>query len=300
MVSMDQLSDDTWIHFFIFLDDVEFMRIQTVCQHFYKLTHSPLANSHWKSSALSVMKNWNSKQDKQINDKNLNNPQLQLNRTFPLEKMSDYVSIHWHRIYYELIEFTYQSNKYQRLLRSYPLVFDMCQMNLLMLLKLLLNTKHKNDSTKDNNNNNNSNNSTNDKQAAFNINMMRCGYIRDDTLLSCAIGHQNVEIIEYLLSFNNIDLNIESYYRIEDEEFSHTPLMYAVWRTPKDKEKRLKIIQMLLNHPKMTKECINKRECGNYLRTALDYACDEGDSQVVKILVKHGANTAGNGCSYLV
>lgn len=151
---------------------------------------------------------------------------------------------------------------------------------------------HSNDNTEDNNNNNNSND---DKQAAFNINMTRCVYGESETLLSHAIDSQSFEVIEYLLSFNNIDLNAESFYRFEEDEFCHTPLMYAVWRTPEDNEKRLKIIQLLLNHPNMTKKCINKTRSGYYKHTALDYACEAGDSEAVRLLVKHGANTAGIG-----
>lgn len=121
---MDQLSDDTWIHSLIFLDHLDFMTIQTVWQRFYKLAHSTILNSHWKFLALSIMRNWNNKQEKQNNNKN--NKNLNLNRMFPLEKMSDYPSKNWHRIYYELIGFKRQSKGYARLglFRSYPLVWN--------------------------------------------------------------------------------------------------------------------------------------------------------------------------------
>ena len=302
---MEQLSDDTLTHVLIFVDDVDYFTVQTVCQCFYKVAHSTMINNHWKLLALSMMEKWNSKEESK-NHKNLD-------RVFPMDKIGDYQSMNWHRIYHELLDFTIQNDEFQSTHPTYfrdePLVFDACQMNLLMLLKLLFSVVCYENKNNNNNNNNNTNIDMKDSysnddhgdenQRRININMTcRIGWDDSVTLLSHAIAYQSVEIIEYLLTFDNIDLNIETRHFSCLGNYKHTPLMYASWLSPArfaiQKGKNMKIVEMLLNHCKVNEEYINKIDTF-YGDTALNYACQNGNSTAVRLLVKHGAdvNKAG-------
>ena len=115
----------------------------------------------------------------------------------------------------------------------------------------------------------------------FDINAIDEGEYTSWNLLLLAAKENKTDIVHYLLTFPNIDVN-RPFYKPDyggplGEDYSSprkTPLMYAL------KHNNMEMLELLLLHPN-----IDVNYCNRYCDPVLTYACKEGNLNVVKRLL---------------
>ncbi len=93
------------------------------------------------------------------------------------------------------------------------------------------------------------------------------------TPIHVAIRQQNLTVVELLCSYPTIDLNIR------ESSYQATPLHFAIF-----KKAPQSIIKVLLEHPQVD---LTARE--GFGKTPLDLACQEGQYDVIRLLLRYGA-----------
>ena len=260
---VSDVANDIWIDIFCLLDLHDFYSIRETCKLFHSLTQAndSRINNYWEMQCKAVCSDI--ELNYHANDWNLFFDHL---KSFLLSVGSIEIDADNHKIYNphsEILPISLQIDK------NDDIWYKACSSDNLLIYQMLVSP------------NNSKNYSIN-----FRYQYKWPNQSTVTALHLCCQNEHSWQIIKYLLSFDDIDLDLDKI------NGSCTALTTAVTSN------NTKAVQMLLNHPNIKKTVFldeNTDVCDGY--NLLHIACKKGNFEMVKILIENGANinaTSGN------